>query len=357
MRVGLVIYGSLNTVSGGYAYDRQLAQFLRAHGDTVEVVSRPWRHYAAHLTDNLAVGWRERLRAGRWDVLIQDELNHPSLFGVNQALKGQVRWRAVSLVHHLRASEPHPPALAALYARVERAYLRTVHGFIFNSHTTRQTVQKWVGERAPHVVAPPASRFPADLPESAWLARAREPGPLRAVFVGNLIPRKGLLTVLEAMRRAPAVTLTVVGRDNADPAHARRLRQYAEQWGLTSRIAWRGHLSDDDLAATLRQHHLLVGPSTYEGFGMAYLEGMAFALPAIASTAGAACELITPGHNGYLIAPGDATALAERLAHLHAHRDTLIDLSRHAQQRAAQHPTWDDSMRAARDFLLTQIPA
>lgn len=352
MRLGLVIYGSLNTLSGGYLYDRHLVDYLRAQGDTVDILSRPWRNYAAHLTDNLVVGWRERLRAGRWEVLIQDELNHPSLFGVNQALKGQVRWQAVSLVHHLRAHEAHPPGLAALYARVERAYLRTVNGFIFNSQTTRQAVQAWVGERVPHVVAPPASRFPADLPEADWLARAREPGPLRVLFVGNLIPRKGLLTVLEAVRRVPDLTLTVVGRETADPAHARLLQQRANQWGLSGRVTWRGQLSDDDLAAALRQHHVLAVPSTYEGFGMVYLEGMAFALPAIGTTAGAARETITPGHNGYLIAPGSATALADHLAHLHTHRATLSDMSRAAQQHAAQHPTWDDSLRAARTFLL-----
>ena len=52
MRIGLVIYGSLDTLSGGYLYDRKLVEYLRAQGDTVEVISLPWRNYAAHLTDN-----------------------------------------------------------------------------------------------------------------------------------------------------------------------------------------------------------------------------------------------------------------------------------------------------------------
>ena len=49
MRIGLIIYGSLDTVSGGYLYDRKLVEFLRGEGDTVEIISLPWRHYAAHL--------------------------------------------------------------------------------------------------------------------------------------------------------------------------------------------------------------------------------------------------------------------------------------------------------------------
>jgi len=35
MKLGFVIYGSLDTVSGGYLYDRKLVDFLRAQGDTV----------------------------------------------------------------------------------------------------------------------------------------------------------------------------------------------------------------------------------------------------------------------------------------------------------------------------------
>ncbi len=54
MKIGLVIYGSLDTLSGGYMYDRMLVDYLRAEGDTVEIISLPWRNYAAHLTDNLS---------------------------------------------------------------------------------------------------------------------------------------------------------------------------------------------------------------------------------------------------------------------------------------------------------------
>ena len=86
MRVGLVIYGGLETVSGGYLYDRMLVRHLRARGDSVEIVSLPWRDYARHLGDNLSAALYRRLRDGAWDVLLQDELNHPSLVAVNRRL-------------------------------------------------------------------------------------------------------------------------------------------------------------------------------------------------------------------------------------------------------------------------------
>ena len=49
MRLGLIIYGSLSTISGGYLYDRQLVEHLTSQGDTVETLSLPWRGYPRHL--------------------------------------------------------------------------------------------------------------------------------------------------------------------------------------------------------------------------------------------------------------------------------------------------------------------
>ncbi|MFL7868236.1 MAG: glycosyltransferase family 1 protein, partial [Anaerolineales bacterium] len=78
MKFGLVIYGSLDTLSGGYLYDRKLVEYLRKQGDSVEIISLPWRNYAAHLTDNFHFRLPPDL-----DLLIQDELNHPSLLSAN----------------------------------------------------------------------------------------------------------------------------------------------------------------------------------------------------------------------------------------------------------------------------------
>ena len=97
MKIGLVIYGSIDTLSGGYMYDRMLVEHLRAQGDTVEIISLPWRNYAAHLTDNFTFKLPPNL-----DILIQDELNHPSLIGANRE---KHPYPVISLVHHLRCSE------------------------------------------------------------------------------------------------------------------------------------------------------------------------------------------------------------------------------------------------------------
>ena len=63
MRIGLVIYGSLETVSGGYLYDRKLVEHLRQVRNQVEIISLPWRSYAAHLLDNLSAALARTLQS------------------------------------------------------------------------------------------------------------------------------------------------------------------------------------------------------------------------------------------------------------------------------------------------------
>ena len=45
MHIALVIYGSLNEVSGGFLYDRKLVEHLQQRGHEVTVISLPWRSY------------------------------------------------------------------------------------------------------------------------------------------------------------------------------------------------------------------------------------------------------------------------------------------------------------------------
>jgi glycosyltransferase involved in cell wall biosynthesis len=122
---------------------------------------------------------------------------------------------------------------------VERRYLCSVDGFIFNSHTTRREVEQLVGER-PHVVAHPGGdRF--EEPAAVFTSRPPRPeGPLRLLFAGNLIPRKGLHVLLDALAQLPGVAwrLDVVGRA-ADPAYARRVRGMADRLLPRERVAWR----------------------------------------------------------------------------------------------------------------------
>jgi glycosyltransferase involved in cell wall biosynthesis len=363
MHVGLIVYGDIGQVSGGYLYDRELVAYLRAQGDRVDVIGQRPAGYAGCLTHNLDARLLARLAAARYDVLLEDELNHPSLFALNRLLGPRVRHPIVSIVHHLRSSEPRPAWQNRAYRAVERAYLRSVDACVYNSATTRAVVEEVAGRAHAGVVAHPAGdRLGIEIDEAGVLARARAraqagadagdtPGPLRILFVGNLIQRKGADVLLDALARMPPASwvLTIVGHV---PEDAGPLRAQAQALRARGRIDVRGRLDDQALRAAYLDAHVLAVPSHYEGFGIVYLEAMAAGLPAIGTTAGAAHEIITDGADGFLIAPGDSAALAERLTALAGDRERLARMGCRARARYLRHPTWQQTAARIRDFLV-----
>ena len=356
MRIGLVIYGSLELVSGGFLYDRKLVNYLQRQGDEVQVVALPWRNYLRHLGDNFSTRLLRRLEDDCLDVLLQDELNHPSLFYLNRRLRRRIKYPLIAIVHHMRSSELRPAWQNRFYAWVEKQYLATLDGFIFNSHTTRQAVYQMGINLSlrPYIVAQPGGdQFRVSITEAEIARRCALPGPLRLIFLGNVIPRKGLHTLLEAMKRLPpeACTLTVIGSLDVDRAYSRAIQRTLRQESLEGRVQLCGYLEAAAVAQELKNHHVLVAPSSYEGFGIVYLEGMACGLPAIGSTAGAAGEIITPEVDGFLISPGDAPTLAECIQRLAQDREALLAMSLAARRRFLAQPTWDQTAEHIRVFL------
>jgi len=344
MKIGFIIYGSLNTVSGGYLYDRKLVEYLRSQGDSVDIISMPWRNYALHLMDNFHFRLPLNL-----DLLIQDELNHPSLVIANRKPHP---YPIISLVHHLRCSELRPAWQNDLYRIVEKKYLQSVDGFIFNSKTTKSVVDGLMDHRKSSIIAyPPTDRFGIGITEKEIVDRT-ENNELRILFLGNVICRKGLHTLLEAVKDLKSqVTLDVVGGLTNELQYARKMQRFVAANQLSSLVTFHGALGNGQLTEICKRVHVMVVPSSYEGFGIVYLEGMGFGLPAIGTTAGAANEIITHGEDGYLIKPEDTESLTKILGNLATDRGLLLRLSINALKRYKAQLEWEETAKSIREFL------
>ena len=320
----------------------------------------PQGSYVRRMAGSFNRGLFDRLAAYGADVILEDELSHPALLALNARLRLRNTAPIIALVHHLRCSEPAPRPVRSVYALVERRYLLGVDGFIFNSQATRRVVQAMVGDGQPAVVATPAGdRFRSRLTEGDIRRRAHAPGPLRLLFLGNLVRRKGLMTLLEALAAKPAPTavLAVAGDGRFEPSFASAARRRAERLGFAQRVEWLGPLYDSVLAERLAASQALVVPSAYEGFGIAYLEGMAFGLPAIGGSDGGTSEVIQDGENGFLVRPGDVASLADRLRRLADDRLRLESLSLKALHSFRTHPTWRQTGETIQRFLSAQAIA
>lgn len=354
LHIGLIIYGTLDTVSGGYLYDRRIVEGLRQRGVEVEVVSLPRRNYGLALADNRSAALYRMIREKRWDVLVQDELCHPSLLGLNRRLKKTSSLPIVSIVHHLRSCEFRNRWVNAFYREIEKEYLRTVDGFIFNSACTGAAVKGLLGKERPAVVAYPGrDHLSSGVDEAAVAERGGRSGPLQLLFIGNVIPRKGLHVLIEALALLPrdGWRLTVAGDATVDVQYTKKILARMQGSGLGEAVGFAGRVEDSERNTLLAGCDCLVMPSFHEGFGIAYLEAMGFGKPVIASTAGAAPEWIEDCVEGFLVPPGAVELLAGRIAVLIGNRDLLLEMSLAAWRKHAGHPTWADSAAGVYDFI------
>jgi glycosyltransferase involved in cell wall biosynthesis len=170
--------------------------------------------------------------------------------------------------------------------------------------------------------------------------------------VGDVIKRKGVLILLEALLKLPIglCQLTIVGNTEVDALYMRVVYHLFMVTRLSG-VTLAGVVSDAELAELLAHSHVVVVPAEYDGFGTTFLEGMGFGLPAISSTTGGAREIIDDEVNGYLVPPHDPTVLAQRLKTLAVDRGKLTRMSLAAYEKFTAQPSWDGQMARVRQTL------
>lgn len=117
-----------------------------------------------------------------------------------------------------------------------------------------------------------------------------------------------------AQLRASVAHLHLVAVGGGDDLH--RLRKIAYELGMADRVHFLENLSREQIAACYARAEIFALPSTGEGFGLVFLEAMAFNLPVVAAAVGGAPDVVEEGVNGLLVPPGDARRVAEALARL-----------------------------------------
>ena len=352
MRVGLVVYGSIDARSGGFRYDRQLRDHLESLGHRVDVIELPWRSYLRGLLAGIDPRRRDPLHGGDaaisgYDVVFQDELCHPSLLAQRRTCaEGPC---VISLVHLLRSGPQSGPA-RPFYRAVERRYLETVDGVVCTSADTVSRVDSLVD--LPTVVAPPAGRCQGAAVTADQVRDNAYERELHVGFVGNVVPRKGLETLLAAIDRVDAPTrLTVIGDLDVAPGYAGRQQARLERSPPADDVRLLGTVSDDRLETELERFHVLAVPSRYESVGMVYLEAMEYGTVPIASTVGGADEFVTDRHDGLLVRPDDPDGLAQHLSWLATDRAALARLGTNALSTAGSRPDWESSMDRIVEFV------
>lgn len=362
MRILLVLYGDLDQQTGGFRYDARLVAFLRERGHRVELFSQRGGSYGLRLLQDAPGRLMRAVEEYEPDLILQDELNHPSLLRSNRRLRSRKAIPIVSVVHHLASNEEHGWIRGFLVRTMEAAYLRTLDGAIFNTPATRSATEELRGGGVPGVVALPSMDGLREIVGRSAFGEgeanpAARDGRLRLLTVGSLIGRKRVDAVIGALALLgdPGVVLTVVGDDSAEPGTARSLRRLPARLGVSRQVRFAGPLDERALDEAYREADLFVLPSQHEGFGMVYLEAMARGVPVVATSSGGAGAIVKDRKNGFLCKPGSAADVARIIKELRGSPSELMRLAREAQRSAADHPTWGESFQKVEAFFAELI--
>lgn len=373
MHVAFVVFGTLTDRSGGFRYDDHLRRAFERRGHTVSIVSQ-----------DEPQGYREQYRLGRearWvseaaslapDLILIDELNHAATLPGIATLRAPRRNTPIlAIVHHLRSDE-RPFRLRS--RRTERRFLQAVDGWICNSTATLARVRRVSGVRRSSAVVFPAAISDADerytdvpIGEGRRRPDNRSPlrsGEVRVIAVGNVIPRKNVHLVVDAVRRREDARFDAYGDVTGDPKYTRRVERSIGAAG--ERIQLHGRVSPEEINASFQDADILAVPSSYEGFGIVYLEALRRGIPVIATRRGGARDIVVSDRVGRLVPPRRSAvrrALDEMIVELRSESQSVGEspgiagetssIATEARRVASLFPSWEVGMAGAVRFAET----
>ncbi|HEY2494542.1 MAG TPA: glycosyltransferase family 4 protein [Paenibacillus sp.] len=228
--------------------------------------------------------------------------------------------------------------------------LRKADFIIANSSSLRQKLTSRFPDTAKYIhtveLGVDTTRFrPAKKSEQkASKYKYRIRGAFTVLFVGRVIPRKGVPILIRAahlVRKHTPIHLIIVGRGS--PSYIRQLKFQAYKLGVP--ITFTGKKSHQEIHKIYRIADCFVCPSQkHEAFGLVNVEAMASGIPVVASRNGGIQEVVKHEHNGYLVdryqRPSEFADYLLRLAKSPSLRDKL---SANGRSDVLQHFTWNQT--------------
>ncbi|WP_297513677.1 glycosyltransferase family 4 protein [Thermococcus sp.] len=253
---------------------------------------------------------------------------------------GRKAGKATLLTTHSINYENSPliKALARMAFPYYRYYLHNPHRIIAVSRASKEFMRRFT--RVPiEVIQNGVNVDFFDIPLSKEEAKEKLGlGEGVILYVGRLEPRKGVSTLINAMKHVDG-TLLIAGQGSMLPL----LRERAKLLGVSKKVKFLGVVEYSRLPLYYRASDVFVLPSLSEAFGIVLLEAMASGTPVIGTKVGGIPEIIDGC--GLLVPPGNAKELANAINLVLNNQSVERRLSRLGKRRVEKVYDWNVVVR------------
>jgi glycosyltransferase involved in cell wall biosynthesis len=261
-----------------------------------------------------------------------------------------VRKPLLALAHHLFAHTIFLETILpfALYVYIGETLIPAIYGRTKFVVVSQSTKDDFVGRGIPEDnidVVYNAVDHSVYTPGSA----SKAPEPLIG-YVGRIKRYKRIDHLLHALKlvaeKIPDVRLRLGGSGDYLP----KLESLARELGIEDRIDFMGFVGEQEKIDMLREVHVVVNPSSKEGWGVTVIESNACGTPVIASNVPGLRDAVVDGKTGFLVKYGDIQGFAERIIQVLEDDALRKTLSEEAVTWARKF-NWDDSADAILEII------
>lgn len=277
-------------------------------------------------------------RAFRPDVVHIEAAVHPgAYFLIWKVLESVIKSRFIYTAHDVvsKKSRPyHPWVLKKIYSGMDR--------IVVNAVRNRDEIVARFGIKPDRICFVPVGdlvAFVRDVPPGN--IEGVPPGSRKILFFGNIEPRKGLATLIQAFagvrRAAPDAFLIIMGRPFED---VKPYQEKIKQLGLSAHVLLRPtYVPLDQISTVLTAADVLALPYERAWNSGIILSAYSYGKPVVATSVSGLSEAIEDGKTGFIVPPGDAGALERALSRILSDT-TLREMMQKEARRVADLNSW-----------------
>lgn len=299
---GLKKFDGITVIRFAYFWPRKMERLCSGAGGIPENLNKTWLAKIQLITMTV-VFFLESLRKSRNSDAIYANWLGAGLVGAFVGL-----FRRLPLITSFRGDDG--------YLAKEKLIWRIVSKFVIGRSSALAPVSRQLAEICKDLGAEPRKVFtPGFGVDTGMFCPVKkshsESGPVRIVFVGSLIPKKGVQDLLLALssKEFNNTVLDLVG----EGFFADDLHKLADGYNISKRINRRGLATPKQVAEMMQSSDILCLPSHTEGSPNVVKEAMSCGLPVVASRVGGVPDLVTDGVTGFLFEIGNIDELREKL--------------------------------------------